>query len=885
MFRLTHRGECSRRSTLTLAGALVLSAGAALVPSAHADEVAAFLEEQGLHQLLAAHLEQELMTANDQEKRSLVRRLASLYAMLLEQQTATEDRAGLEARAQLLLDQTDANEAIDLRLALAQATYRQIEQIAEQHRLRAARLEDVDRAAKMATTLAGQLEIMRTKLTSQLESSMRKLGRASGSESIVLAEQSEREERLANQCSYLLAWTLYYQAWLTESVKPAEAAESLFAELLGTESPKPGPEEVSVDLRSNEPVARAILGMALCRSLTRSSTTALQWIELLEHERTAAAVRDEAPAWRLAILLEHGEFDGVTQIIESFETGLDAAPAPWLRLIAAWSLEAGPTDADAIRLSRQAMTSLAARGALDHLIQLAERYGTEALGSSGFAPLYVQAVLGFQEVRQDHPGDKPAGDQGIQQRFAEVGARFERAVAQPDASQYSSAAANAALLAAWCMYFRSDFLRAADAFEKSAEMPALSDPSEALWMAVVCLDYLVAADENPTLDRRMSALVSRYLERYPAGKHVPELLLRRSYNEEASAPDMIAALLSVPPQSAAYLPSRQRAAMLLYKQFRAAPSEDRARTGREFLAVQQPVLTADLDSVLDAPSDGEAAQHLIIRCRQVLDAATTADVRDLSAATEAMDVLDRLKAAGLSLDDVSDEIEGRRVQIELMAGRVAQACALADALWNRRQESPWARLATRAVFRELLLDRQSADLADTDRETLELIARYGGRVIQEFAGNPETLARPETMTYQVIVAEASLELWRRTSDEVRGNAAIFLFEKLLERRPDDARFLRVTAELAAALGKTERALECWRTLLAGLEQGSDAWYEAKFHQVELLGRDDPMQALQVLKQHVHLEGGYGPHPWGEKLQELELALRSKAGRADGGGNE
>ena len=868
MFRL--RRPNNRGGTWLLAA---LCAAGVAAPFVRADDVAAFLEEQGLDELLIAHLEHELTNASEHDKPGLVRRVASLYAALLEQQRDSAERAGFEARAQLILDQAQASEAMDLRIALAQATYRQIEQIAEAHRLRSSDEAEVARATELATQLGGQLESIRARLQNQLDDSMRKLGRAAGSDSILLAEQSERESNLLDQASYLLAWTRYYEAWMTKNPQPAEAAERLFAQLLATESPKPSPEEVSVDLRANESYARAILGMALCRSITRSPATALHWIALLEHERTAAVVRDAVPAWRLVILLEHGEFAGVAEITASMKGGLESAPLPWLRLIAAWSLEAGGANADALRLARQAMTALAARGALDHLIQLAERYGTEALGSTGFAPLYVQAVLGFQTVREEHPGDKPTGDQSIQQRFAEVGELFERAVAQPDASQYANPAANARLLAAWCKYFRSDFLAAADAFEAAAELAALSDSSEALWMAVVCLDYLVAAGENPALQQRMTALIDEYLARYPAGKHVPQLLLRRSFGEESDPEATIASLLSVPRESGSYVPARQRAAALLYKQFRAAHAGDRAAKAREFIAIAQPLLAPEFDRAIAEGAASDSAKQLVIRCRQILDAATTPEVRDLAAATDAMATLDQLADAGVPLDDVRDEIEARRTQIELIAGRIGPACALADELWTRAGDSPWAQLATRAVFRALLLDRSSGELAEADRETLELIARYGGRVIQEFAGKPEAMARPETMTYQVIVAEATYELWRRTNDEERASASLFLFEHLLERRPSDARFLRVTAELAAALGDDERALECWRALLAGLQQGSEQWYEAKFNQIEVLGRTDPERALGVLAQHVAIENGYGPEPWGERLRTLEAELR------------
>jgi hypothetical protein len=378
----------------------------------------------------------------------------------------------------------------------------------------------------------------------------------------------------------------------------------------------------------------------------------------------------------------------------------------------------------------------------------------------------------------------------------------------------------------------------------------------------------------------MAALVDHYLERYPAGKHVPELLLRKSYTAQRHADDVIESLLNVPRESATYRSARERAALLLYKEFRSARGEQRRARAEQFLDVQQPLLAGELDEVMQASAGTQtdeaiaARDRLLTRCRQVLDAATAAEVRRLDAALEAMSIIDRLVESSSAMPpSLVNEFDCRRVQIELLSGRVAAACSVADALWSRDQSSPWAQLATRAVFRDLLLGRQSADLARLDTETLELISRYGGRVIQEFTGQDNALAGQDTMTYHVIVAEASFELWRRSQNDERAGAALFLFERLLEARPDDGRFLRATAELAGTLEKHERALQCWRTLLAGLPPGSNAWFEAKYHQIDVLAKVDRDRALEVLDQHIQLEGGYGPEPWGPRLRELDETLR------------
>src|SRR5262249_26061546 len=191
------------------------------------------------------------------------------------------------------------------RLTLLRAKYRTAEKVAENYRLRLAGDEDVQSAKKTLGEIVPQLGTLRQQIKQNVDSIDRRLSRASGAEAAALGDAADRDRNLYAQCTFLDAWALYYQSWLNDRSDNARTAEPLFGELLSTETSSPQPADVSVDLRALEPVARSVLGMALCKSLTSSSATAISWVELLEHENAFEPLRAQATAWKIAIYLDH----------------------------------------------------------------------------------------------------------------------------------------------------------------------------------------------------------------------------------------------------------------------------------------------------------------------------------------------------------------------------------------------------------------------------------------------------------------------------------------------------------------------------------------------------------------------------------------------------
>ncbi len=856
--------------------ALICAAALLVAAPLRADDVAAYLEQHGLNQLLAVHLEQQLASATPEQREAIIRRLADIYAQLLERTIDPAQRIAIEERSRKLLEQAPERSADELRLALLRASYRTAEKIAENDRLRLANTGELESARRTFTEIIPQLQSLRQQLSDGVAQLEKRLGRASGAEAVSLQDAVDRARNSVAQCTFLTAWSLYYQDWLTDGQQQARQAEALFAELIGAEANAPRPEDVSVDLRNIEAVARSILGMALCKSITSSSATAVAWLSLLTHPTTYEPLRTQVPVWEIVIYLEHHEYRDVIDALNQARASGQEVPLAWLRLVAAHTLEQKKADRYADELSRACVTELAARGELQQVLDLARRYGIESLGDTGFALKYVQGVIEYQEARTRHGSEEPTLDSAIGALYGDAAAALKAAAAESDAQKYPIAAASCMRLIAWCSFFRGNFLDATAEFEAASTALSGDDAAEALWMAIVSLDKVVEAGRSREAREQLNGLIDRFLAMYPSHPNAPRLLIKRSFKVEAPSPEAVGDLLAVPPGSDMYDVAQGRAADMLYQLFRRSGPNDRLTYASQFLSAAVPLISQPPRSRESAATD---MPPFVVRCRQVLEVALADGVERLVAARAAIDSLEAAKIIDpASVEPHRDEIDCRKVQERLFAGDPEAAAAITEELWDRDATSIWARLAVRSMFKQAFRVWRSSDeetLPEEREAATERVARYGGRVLYEFGDEPNALDKAGAMGYYTAVAEATFALWEKTGDAERAEAALFLFDKLLSRRPNSARFLRSAALLAEKVDQQQQALDHWRRLVTGSEVGSEGWYEAKFHQIQLLLKLDPPRAREVMNQHKQLNPDFGPPPWGPKLKGLDEQIPQK----------
>jgi hypothetical protein len=850
------------------------------------DEVAGWLETHGLDELLAVHLESQLDDVEGDEKLELVNRLASIYAQLLESVDDPARRRVLEERSRRLLSLAPAGGSHALRLALLRGTYRAAERTAENHRLRLSSDDDVAAAKATLKELIPDLNRLLKQTEDHEQVLERRLSRSSGTDAIVLGEEVEQARAVHAQCTFLYAWAMYYQAWLLDRPETARVAQRNFGELLDVDPHAPSPGDVSVDLRATEPIARCILGYALCRSLISTSNAADRWLSLLTHERTFAPLREQVPAWHMVILLEHGEYLEVRTLLNELALGGEPMPLPWLRLAAVHAIEAADRSRFAGDLARDAVTRLAARGELEQVYDLAERYGVEALGTSGFALRYVNGVLTYKQARDAHGHDDPTGDTRVTALYEEAVEHLDAARGERDAERYETAAPDCTRLIAWCRYFQGQLLAARDGFVEAARALSGDDAAEALWMAIVCLDRLVEADrDNAALRDELALTIQRFLDEYPSSEHAPKLVLRRVLTTKEISPEAVEELLSIPSHSDVYPSAQRRAAQILYQLFRDASGGSRLGFGNRYLLVAVPLLAREHEALDTA--DRAALQRVLVNARRILEVSLTDGIARLVAARQVLRALDEIaEQEPVLLADIEPEIEYRRLRERLLSGDVKEAATIADRLWSEQLDTPWTRLASRAMFKDA--DRRRREIAEVggdERQEVAYLVKYGTRLLAEYADDPDALEDRSVLGYHAAVAEAAMSVWERSRDREPGARALDLYRRLLDARPRNASFLRAAGVLAEPLDDPDLALRCWRTLVSGLPQDSDGWFEARFNFIRLLALEDPARAREVMDQHRALHAGYGPDPWGARLKALDVRLQRDAGPAtldDGG---
>ena len=224
--------------------------------------------------------------------------------------------------------------------------------------------------------------------------------------------------------------------------------------------------------------------------------------------------------------------------------------------------------------------------------------------------------------------------------------------------------------------------------------------------------------------------------------------------------------------------------------------------------------------------------------------------------------------------EIEAEVRYRRMRERLLADAVDEAVAAAARVRSVDPDGHWARVADQTMF--AFADRRWRAIVAAgdgdDRLVIDLMREFGAPLADRLIAEDPQRSRVETIAVLARVAEAELIRMLRSGDRAAGERARERIESALEARPRDTGLLRTRARLAEALDEPERALECWRLLVAGLSRGSPAWFEARAGQIRMLARTDPATARSVLREHSVLYPQYGPEPWGEEIRALDLAV-------------
>ena len=816
------------RTISALTAAVVLLCA---VTARGADPVAAWLRRIGCDQLLADHLESLLEGEDQSVRQSAAEELAGLYAVMLALAT-DETRVQVMRRASSLLERIPEAGTDRLRLQLLRGSYLAAEETLEQRRMRL-----VDQT--IATAALEQLSVIRKRLAT-MDPALTKRARSGGRSAQAMAD--------AANATYLLAWTEYYLARQRQDAALATQAANRFASLL--EGRVASLQEVSTDLRSRDVGARSILGIALCKAVAKDPGGPEPWLELLEDDTAWDDVRRRVPLWRLRLAVDNRRWSVVLKLLEQDSVLVDTI---WYRLAAVHALE-DPQSNVAGEVARQAIAAMAAAGQLEQVYDIADQYPEWIRGQRGFVADYVAGAMAFREAEGKAKGSEAVVDPVLQREFLEAARLFREALAAPDVAKAGRAEAACRELLGRCLWRAGDVPGALKALAGASEA---GQGETATWMAIVCIDRLGILDLEQQGLRE--TLVDRYLANWPGTPRAGRLMVREASREGASEAT-IGELLDVPTTHAGYEDAQRLAASMLYAKWREADQLQKSEAGNAYLNVAVPLAVADT-----AAADADTAQWAVSRCLRILEVSLDDAVGRSVAASTAMKSIESLTSSG-KFDGTTLERELAYRQAKLLAvqGKTDELIAAANDMVSKWPSDRWASRAARLAFNAARRGWSAGhgDLAaEVWRLGQDVIERGGSGFLDGDAGFASALDTVRSGTSVYLANE----------DEAMGTEVLGLARRLARRRPKDVTLLRTRAVLEEEVGDQAAAIEAWRTLGAGLPDESEAWFEARFHLIEGVGRMDADRGGKLLSQHLVMYPGGGPPPWGPRFEAMKAA--------------
>jgi hypothetical protein len=623
-----------------------------------------------------------------------------------------------------------------------------------------------------------------------------------------------------------LAWSLLQEAWLRAQGEGrgvddlAEAAIRPLAEVLEIEWRSPKPEDVSVDLRSDEVYAWAIIGMAQARALLPrgGASEAMRWIDLADDPVTAPAVRNAAMEWRLQVCLDARDWTRARLLIG----GAGALPAgvePALARVARRAARLGAADPEALRVVEAALPMLLASGRGDLVSWVAQALPPS--GASGF----VQALGALAAASSD-----PSATPDAMRRAAE-GALSVAAAAK------GSSATMLRLEAARLLLRAGDASRAAAVAGEC--IAQARDPSPAVrWLR---LQALAAAGDAAFGDEARA-----FLEGPPAGEwttRVAILAASRGMDDDA----VLVALEAVPETESSWPRVQEALCAAAYERMRRAAPQDRVRFAELVMRSSVPPVGSWPDGRVDP-----------IVLRQLVTA-TQAWFRTPASLARAAALLEEVAAARPpSVLDASERAVIAEATVRVACGRGFPEQALAALA---TLEGPQRAKAARAVLEASRDALMGGGLDAQRRDRLAIEAAVSARdLVDAEADRAFALAWLDVATLAVRAGESSL-----------AGQVVTVATVLVERSPDRGALLAALA--AARAAKDDARAVAWASrLAAGLAADDPERAAVDVMLIDSLSRIDAERARTALRQLFTLTPGWKQGPQSAPLAELARRL-------------
>jgi tetratricopeptide (TPR) repeat protein len=812
------------------------------------DRLDAYLQRLGLFELQVRNLERELARHGSDEE-ATAEHLVEIFANRRLTTTDAAALADLDRRLEALLKQypkaqTPAIEVILLEGDYNRAEARALKWVDEPDRIadRDAALAILDRVVPAVDTIRDTLLREVTEGTKQMEKM------ADGGRRNTLENHLQGVAEVAGRATYFSGWANYYR----NLIKPMglrgddgfKAARTCFRKLLGVED---GAEPTTDTLElESQAQARLALGMGLAELSCGNPTTSHAFFEALRSKDVHASVRGWADYWEVWALLRAGRTpqarEQAEKAINRFTPDDTAEKGLFCKLL----IQAGDTDAQARALGALGIRGLLRMQRIDLARQLMQKYHVEDDGSITPAGLWILGQLRLEKAE----ANKARAD------YEAAAQAFQAVLSTPGIDQEPRLAAESRF-ALGCSHYRTgDYAQALDELKRAAKELATSRAAtapDAAWMVALTM-LKIASTEGKDLAPAIAAFRA-FQQQYPDHPNTRMIdSLVAQLNKDSAPADKTPG--TDPPAPADRLEALRRSS----RRWQALDTDARRKSALPA------AIRRDVDEFLNSPESAGKPESTF---EVLLMSATLAMRTEPADLARARADLTKAEPIASSLgEDSSLLTEFHLAQLQLAAAGGDATAARAQAQWlvEHRKGTDTEKVALSALAR--LADEAAAKAAPADRDARVAEAFEAFRRLVEVMGDT-----PESLRSDRNALVASSRLAQHALDSGHPELASRQLDKLLRAYPTDATYLRRAGLAHFAAGQHERALECWRLLVAGLSPDSDPWFEAKYYQLASLSHLDPTRARAALDQFKLLHPDLGPERWRNKLRALETSSK------------
>jgi hypothetical protein len=821
---------------------------------AERDPVESYLAGLGLNELLVAYFEQQLDRQVDaQRRKQLAARLAELYTQqLLSPTTSYSQSLKWQLKAQQLVQvYPDLDDPV-LQIAIFHARYKSIN-------------NDFD-VWWQAGHLPGQRQQLQEsfrqlirdllQLKRRMETQRRELAidRDINPETASLTEiQLARVDNVLLHSQYLIGWGSYFRAIVEpeNSTEWLSMSESHFRSFLQIE---PDNSLLAVTGKwldfEDGWTSRGLIGLALCKQV-QGFPDISQHCFALAVAGDDSGVEDLVEIWRMRGLVYANQLNDAVKLVEN-TVATDqpiATPVFWVAVVKNGSAISGEAREAGNRMMRTGLVGLMRQRQAGLIRELISELNIK-LESSDFLSLWITGLLALDDAEQHDDRNK--------RETAKI--RLTQALALATEQVNPADHARCEFLLASIRFRDREFETVEPMFARVVNALKESDrdvAAQAMWLRIQALVELGRND--PRRSSQAFALMDQLLRIFPESPQVDRIDFEKLKLNMQNIPDQeaIRRLERIGPDSEFHTDARYE---MIQRQHRLWL--DSLRNGRADRGLLETLTQWEQEYRSDPDATAPRKLKLLLL---VVDARLRETPVDTLAIKQMLDSADALAQPNReSQAELYLEYQYYRFlffQQTNVAEAVAQAAWIAENAIGTRYEQP-------ALICLSQQWEQRVGQAEIDPDQLSTGIKIYQR-LSAIAGNEPEQIKNSTNSRVAAIRLAELLVLQASWVE-----ADRIYAKLLQCFPDDRNFLVAAARCKTKLDRFDLAEPIWRRLSAGVEAGTDLWYESKYQLAVCLARTDPLHAAKLTRQTIQLSPDM-PNRWRKKFTELQATFNEE----------